>query len=104
MLDKLTSADFLPYLNETFLIHFGEDEPWETELIEVSELKHQRAGTDEVGLDQQAFSIVFRSPKVDIYLPQSIYAIEHEKMGRLELFLVPIGRDKHGMCYEAIFT
>jgi hypothetical protein len=46
---------------------------------------------------------VFRGPKKP-ELPQKIYKLEHDKLGTFELFLVPIGLDKEGMRYQAIFT
>ena len=33
-------------------------------------------------------------------LPQQIYRVEHEKLGELEIFLVPIAVDQ----YQAVFT
>jgi hypothetical protein len=41
----------------------------------------------------------FRGPSLPV-LPQRIYALEHRTLGRLEIFLVPIGAGQ----YEAIFT
>jgi hypothetical protein len=37
-------------------------------------------------------------------VPQGIYKLENEKLGALEIFLVPIGPDEKGMRYEAIFN
>jgi len=33
-------------------------------------------------------------------LPQRIYRVEHERLGAIDLFLVPIASDR----YEAVFT
>jgi len=49
------------------------------------------------------FSLVFRAP-AGTPLPQRIYRLHHEELGLLELFLVPIGPDADGMCYEAVFS
>ena len=49
------------------------------------------------------FSLTFRAPNGPP-LPQRIYTLDHDAMGALELFLVPIGPDGEGMCYEAVFT
>lgn len=97
MLDKLTSADFTAHLNQPFRIRLAGMGPLETELIEVTELGEVVPGR------RQAFSLIFRGPR-QIVLPQRIYPVEHEVMGALDLFLVPIGPDQAGMCYEAIFT
>jgi uncharacterized protein DUF6916 len=32
-----------------------------------------------------------------------IHRVEHEELGALDVFLVPIGPDQAGMCYEAVF-
>jgi hypothetical protein len=110
MLDKLTSANFAPHLHETFKLSLG---PWgqphdpaahgealALELIEVADLGDETA-TDPAR--RRPFSLIFRQPN-GAYLPQRIYTIEHAALGRLDLFLVPIGPDQVGMRYQAIFT
>jgi len=90
MLSKLTHEDFTPYLHQIFRIHAESLEPIEAELIEVSALGAP-------AFDQRPpFSIVL--------LIQAIYQVEHAEMGTLDLFLVPLGPDKEGMRYEAVFT
>ena len=37
-------------------------------------------------------------------VPQRIYGVEHARIGRLDLFLVPLGPDDAGQRYEAVFT
>jgi hypothetical protein len=37
-------------------------------------------------------------------LPQATYPVEHDELGRMEIFLVPIGPDGSGMRYEAVFA
>jgi hypothetical protein len=49
------------------------------------------------------FAIVFLGPPSPI-LPQRIYRFEHDGIGAIEIFIVPIGRDDDGVRYEAIFT
>lgn len=39
-----------------------------------------------------------------VHVPQGIHRVEHEQLGSLEIFLVPLGPDQQGMRYEAIFT
>ena len=38
------------------------------------------------------------------FLEQQIYKVSHEKIGEMEIFLVPLGPDKTGIKYEVIFT
>lgn len=52
---------------------------------------------------QEQFSVTFRGSGQWI-LPQQIYSMEHDDIGELDLFLVPIGRDESGVYYEAVFN
>lgn len=49
------------------------------------------------------FSLIFRARDERI-LPQSIYRIEQEGLGAVELFLVPVGKNAEGIEYQAIFN
>ena len=77
----------------------GDGSALPVELIEVRDLG---ARTVE-GVTIENYALVFRS-RDKTHVPQGIYGIEHEALGLLELFLVPIGPDEVGMRYEAIFN
>jgi len=49
------------------------------------------------------FSLVFlaKDPRV---LPQRLYRLEHEEMGDVTIFLVPVGKDAEGVSYQAVFN
>ena len=49
------------------------------------------------------FSLIFlgKDPRV---LPQRLYRLEHDRMGALTIFLVPIGKDAEGVSYQATFN
>jgi len=49
------------------------------------------------------FVLTFHGP-ADTLLPQKIYKLEHEKLGRLEIFLVPVDQDESHVYYEAVFN
>lgn len=99
MVDKLTVQAFRRHLNERFDIRLGAEEQTVTlELVEVSELD------DSYGSPREApFSLIFRGPQ-QFYLPQQIYTLRHEVMGSMDIFLVPIRPDEHGMRAQAIFN
>ena len=103
MRDKLKNTDFSPYINQKFRIHLESSQPLEAELVEVTE--HEPKSEDKTKSSERAsFSIVFRCAQ-DNPLQQMIYKVEHDKMGTLELFLVPIGPDEKGLQqYEAVFN
>lgn len=101
--DSFTVSTFAPYVGETFRIDPGAAEPIATELIEAREFGRQAGAGPSSRLERTPFSLVFRGPS-EILLPQRIYRLEHDRLGAFELFLVPIGPDGEGMCYEAVFT
>ncbi|MBL38799.1 MAG: hypothetical protein CMP07_10375 [Xanthomonadales bacterium] len=53
--------------------------------------------------DRQSFSVVFRS-EPGPQLEQQIVRVRHERLGELDLFLVPLGPAGDGMDYEAVFN
>ena len=52
---------------------------------------------------QNPFALVLTGPASPT-LPQGIYGLLHPQHGRLELFMVPIGRDAIHTRYELIFN
>jgi len=55
------------------------------------------------GTKRRPFVLTFRG-SVDVQLPQSIYTLNHKKLGKLEIFLVPVAQDKKYVHYEAVFN
>ncbi|HEY3343857.1 MAG TPA: hypothetical protein VGJ97_02950 [Anaerolineaceae bacterium] len=99
MLDKLTAADFTPYLNQFFKIHLESAETYALELISVQEQGNAyRPG------GRRPFSLTFSNPRKDSFLAQGTYRLEHGQIGALDIFLVPLGPNQSGMRYEAIFS
>ena len=98
MLENLTADNFSPLLNQEFQIKLDTNTTLMVQLIEVTINKQleEREG-------RQSFSIVFQGPR-DLELTQGMYPISHEKIGEFDLFLVPIGPDDQGMCFEAVFN
>lgn len=102
MLDEVTADVFAEHLGSTFHIHHESGLPLVVSLIEATPLA-LLAGTESTPTKREPCSIIFRGP-LDPVLPQQIYRIEHESLGRMDLFLVPLGPDKEGMRYEAVFN
>lgn len=97
MLNQLTSADFTPYLHQTFTVRIESVDPIELELGEVTELGIP-------GAERRPFSLLFLGPVSRTYLLQGTYRLEHNQLGALAIFLVPLGPIGGRMRYEAIFT
>jgi len=96
MLDKLARADFASLLGSSFRLEAG-DVALELELIAAD-----AAGVSPPNAPRQPFSLLFRGPHAPL-LAQQIHALKHGSLGTLEIFLVPIGPDDQGQCYQAIF-
>ena len=100
MLDRLTCADFAREAGATFRLEEDVASSVSLVLVEAAELP-RRAGLP--GAPRAPFTLVFRGP-ADPVLPQRIYALKNEALGRLGIFLVPVGRDAAGVLYEAVFN
>lgn len=98
-LDKLHSSDFRPHLNQTFCIRLEGIEPIGLELVSVTD-----SGPQPKSGMRRPFSLHFLGPVSPQYLVQHIYRLDHEQMGVLDLFLVPLGFEMGRMRYEAVFT
>ena len=98
VLMDLTLGDFSGRIGEAFRVAL-EAGSIDLTLAEVTDL----ARRNDAGPRRTPFSLVFRGPNGPL-LSQRIWAVEHEVLGRLEIFLVPIGPDAQGMRYEAVFN
>ncbi len=92
MLDDLTFDDFRPLLEDRFHIAPDGAPAFEVKLVEVTEIPREPGG-------RAPFSLVFEGGPTPP-LPQRIYRVEHDELGALDIFLVPIAVDR----YEAVFT
>ncbi len=55
------------------------------------------------GMMRDPFSLLFRSSS-PVVLPQRIYKLSNQRMGDIDVFLVPIARDVQGIAYQAVFN
>lgn len=95
MSEMLTKEAFAENLKTTFRIPFQSGENAELELIEVVETMTTPT--------QQQFSLFFRGPLAYL-LPQATYHLLHDKMGEMDIFIVPVGKEPDGFRYEAVFN
>src|ERR687884_1574737 len=91
MLENLTVDDFRPLQGDRFRIAPDGAEAFEVELVKVTEIPREPGG-------RAPFSLVFQGGP-NPPLEQRIYRVEHDELGDLDLFLVPIATDR----YEAVF-
>jgi hypothetical protein len=97
-LDELTEELFAQQLNTKFYVLF-EERRVELELVGVEGDKSSMEKVKGV----ERFAVYFLGPE-GIYLPQYTYRIEHEALGELAIFIVPVGKDKNRFRYEAVFS
>jgi len=102
-LESLTAAAFAAHLKSVFRLQTG-GEPLPLELVEVQKASYadDPAAVGPSGR-REPFALLFRGPRSP-YARQGTHRLEHDGMGALELFLVPLGPDAAGMRYEAVFT
>ena len=98
MLGELKIGDFSERVGDVFRVVEPAAE-LELTLIEATDLSRE----DAPGPRRRPFSLIFRGPLRPL-LVQRIWPLEHAALGRLEMFIVPIGPDEKGMRYEAVFN
>jgi hypothetical protein len=99
VIDLLTMEMFTDLEDNEFIVDVDETNSVGMELIEVNDLSER---SDSAGV-RTPFSLIFRGPDEPVY-PQQTYRFEHEELGAHEIFIVPIGADKEGVRYEAVFS
>jgi hypothetical protein len=97
MTEKLSLADFAPRVGEVFSLVREGAEPVPLELIETRDLTLPGAA------GWTAFGLYFRGAREEM-LAQATYTFENAALGRVQIFIVPIGVDTDGYRYEAIFN
>lgn len=99
MLDKLQCSDFLLLLHQSFKVRLGNEGVHHLELVSAAEV-----GLRSSQAERQPFSLQFLGPHSSQYLQQHTYRLEHETLGGLDIFIVPLGPEAGRMRYEAIFS
>jgi hypothetical protein len=95
MLDQLTRQDF----TEPDALGITIDHASQRIALSVLEVRD----LPPISPRQAPFAVILEGPR-DPFLPQGIYPLVHPRHGRLDLFIVPIGRDAAHTRYEIIFN
>ncbi len=97
-MSDLTHERFAALQGEHFLVHVADGDPLTAELVEARILPSPPFK------GRQPFSLLFKGPSSPV-LPQSTYQMMNIKCPEpLDIFLVPVGVDASGTCYEAVFS
>lgn len=86
---------FAKEVGSCFVLKGSEEQTVDLELAEVSELKERP--------HQASFALVFLTPKSSV-VEQGLYDLQHERLGDMQVFLVPIGLTEERMQLEAVFN
>lgn len=97
MLERLRRSDFEKHLGQEFTLAL-EDAELPLRLLEASPM-----GQASGNLERAPFALLFRGPK-ERPLNQGMFEFRHPEFGGMTLFLVPIGPDAEGLCYEVVFN
>lgn len=95
-LASVTKEDFDVHHGTTFVMWVSDERAIELQLVETEPLSTR------AGAPRRSFRLRFRSAERHA-VPQRIYPLDHPVMGRMDVFLVPVGPDAIGMQYDAIF-
>ena len=97
----LVFEDFADKVGQGFAIAVDDGATSVAATLAEAELLNPGRGPD--GSRRIPFSLVFVADHPAV-LPQRLYRIEHEALGALAIFLVPIARDARGVSYQATFN
>ncbi len=93
-LESLNSKSFSEQLHTQFRLLREGAEPLPLELIEVKE--------SDPSPKVELFTLQFRGPATP-RMAQHIHTLEHDKLGRFDIFLTAIAGDAQGITYESVF-
>ena len=97
MKESLSIDHFKPLLHEAFVFPVQDQEDIQFTLEEVNPLtQHFEEG-------RVPFSLIFRGPS-EPAIPQGTYVLNHSKLEKLVLFLVPVATGEKGTMYESLFN
>ncbi len=97
---QLTLEKFSALRKTRFRVHREAAHPVELELVEATP---SRAGGPPRAEPAASFAFLFHGPPEPL-LPQRTYPLEHERLGRFALFIVPVGRVSGAAQYQAVFN
>lgn len=89
---------FAARANEMFSLELGASNI-DMRLVHVTKLKPHPYP----GMRRDPFSLIFKCALQTI-LPQRTYSFKNDALGTLSIFIVPRGRERDGIVYEAVFN
>lgn len=84
--------------DQTFTITFAKDYVYDFKLCRIIE------GQEIKDLGLEPFTLEFQGALDNMIFNQGIYKVHHDKLGEMELFLIPRKPDKEGVFYHCILS
>jgi hypothetical protein len=97
MTELPTRAAFEQCRSAKFRVDTGSGATAEFELVEVRVLRPNSSANG------RPFALLFHGPTSPV-LAQKLYPMEHDRLGSLTIFVVPVGQDATAVRYEAVFN
>jgi hypothetical protein len=94
--------EFSPLVGDRFKITADGNQQLDLELLEVAD-RSPMVNAPDGAKRQECFSMIFRGPAAHP-LAQKTYPFAHPKMGKFDLFIVPVGQSGAGIEYEAVIN
>ena len=103
-LDQVNYATFSALVKTRFRVRAGAGSQIELELTEARQLQIPAPSKPGGSLRQgECFSLFFNGPLTS-FLNQNTYEFEHDQLGKVSLFMVPIGKTQEAFQYEVVFN
>ncbi|HEU5003561.1 MAG TPA: hypothetical protein VFW71_12400 [Actinomycetota bacterium] len=96
-LSEVTADTFAPLAGSPFAVQPGDGAGGSLSLALVEVERHAGGAPGREG-----FSLTFEGPRATL-LGQGVQRLAHDRLGELELFLVPVGVTETAFRYEAVF-
>ena len=93
-LDSLNAKIFREQLHSQFKVQHAPTETITLELVDVVE--------NDLSPKMELFSLQFRGPAAP-RMAQHIHTLEHDKLGRFDIFLTAVAGDAQSITYESVF-
>ena len=97
-MQQMSFEFFAGHMRETFSVSLGET------AVDMTLVDAQRLPTRQIaGIRAEPFSLYFKCQN-PVVLPQRMYGFKSAGAEQLNIFIVPVGRDRDGVLYEAVFN
>ena len=99
MTDRLMIIeDFKDHVGSVFTVTYPDIAPIVLTLDEAKPMTNYNQNAK-----REPFSLTFGGPG-DVMLSQQMHRLKHDKMGDLDIFLVPVAKNERGYLYQAVFN